>query len=138
MAELAAHLTDHVLPHLPIRQWVLHRFGSSLNVHPHFHVVVLDGVFSRRDDAVQEADGAGLGIGGRTGTGATENRPDHLGAVGGIRSFESGLDQEFFLLRQRSPYSVACEATPVRDPPGRCPPTGPAHARNAPSECGAE
>jgi len=101
MAELAAHLTDHVLPHLPARQWVLslpkrlrpflhhnpdiagavlriflrairttlrraspgapadtqlgavsflHRFGSSLNPHLHFHLVVLDGVFSRRDD----------------------------------------------------------------------------------------
>jgi len=100
MAELAAHLTDHVLPHLPARQWVLslpkrlrpflhhnpdiagavlriflrairttlrraspdapadaqlgavsflHRFGSSLNPHLHFHLVVLDGVFSRRD-----------------------------------------------------------------------------------------
>ena len=23
MAEVAAHLTDHVLPHLPVRQWVL-------------------------------------------------------------------------------------------------------------------
>jgi len=95
MAELAAHLTDHVLPHLAVRQWVLslpkrlrpflhhnpdlagavlriflrairttlrhaspgapahaqlgavsflHRFGSSLNPHLHFHVVVLDGV----------------------------------------------------------------------------------------------
>jgi hypothetical protein len=101
MAELAAHLTDHVLPHLAARQWVLsvpkrlrpflhhnpdiagavlriflrairttlrhaspsapahaqlgavsflHRFGSSLNPHLHFHVVVLDGVFSRVDD----------------------------------------------------------------------------------------
>jgi hypothetical protein len=101
MAELAAHLTDHVLPHLPARQWVLslpkrlrpflhhnpdiagavlriflrairttlrrasldapadaqlgavsflHRFGSSLNPHLHFHVVVLDGVFSRAED----------------------------------------------------------------------------------------
>jgi len=101
MAELAAHLTDHVVPHLAARQWVLslpkrlrpflhhnpeiagavlrillrairttlrhasprapahaqlgavsflHRFGSSLNAHPHFHVVVLDGVFSRSDD----------------------------------------------------------------------------------------
>jgi Putative transposase/Transposase zinc-binding domain len=98
MCEVAAHLTDHVLPPLPTRQWVLsvpkrlrpylqhdtrvagtvlriflrairttlrraspsapsgtqlgavsffHRFGSSLNVHPHFHLVVLDGVFSR-------------------------------------------------------------------------------------------
>jgi hypothetical protein len=97
MCEVAAHLTDHVLPQLPLRQWVLsvpkrlrpylqhdtrvagavlriflrairtalrraspgapsgaqlgavsffHRFGSSLNVHPHFHLVVLDGVFS--------------------------------------------------------------------------------------------
>ncbi len=107
MAELAAHLTDHVLPHLAARQWVLsvpkrlrpflhhnpdiagavlrdhasrgallrairtrlrhaspgapsdaqlgavsflHRLGSSLNAHPHFHLVVLDGVFSRGDD----------------------------------------------------------------------------------------
>jgi hypothetical protein len=97
MCEVAAHLTDHVLPHVPARQWVLsvpkrlrpylhhdmrvagtvlqiflrairtmlrrtspgappdaqlgavsffHRFGSSLNVHPHYHLVVLDGVFS--------------------------------------------------------------------------------------------
>jgi hypothetical protein len=98
MCEVAAHLTDHVLPHVPARQWVMsvpkrlrpylhhdvrvagdvlqvflrasratlrhtspgaprdaqlgavsffHRFGSSLNVHPHSHVVVLDGVFSK-------------------------------------------------------------------------------------------
>ena len=96
MAETAAHLIDHVLPRVPMRQWVLslpkrlryslqhdrealnsalrifldaverhlrrrcpgagsksrtgavafiHRFGSSLNQHPHFHVVVIDGVF---------------------------------------------------------------------------------------------
>jgi len=101
MAELAAHLTDHVLPHLPVRQWVLsvpkrlrpylhhnpeiagavlgiflrairttlrrtspgaspeaqlgavsflHRFGSSLNPHFHFHLVVLDGVFDQAPD----------------------------------------------------------------------------------------
>ena len=101
MAEVAAHVTDHVLPHLPVRQWVLslpkrlrpflhhnpeiagavlrifiravrttlcdtspdaprdaqlgalsflHRFGSSLNPHFHFHTVVLDGVFSRAAD----------------------------------------------------------------------------------------
>ena len=98
MAEVAAHLTDHVLPHLPVRQWVLslpkrlrpylhhnpdvagavlqiflrairttlrstspgappdaqlgavsflHRFGSALNPHFHFHLVVLDGVFAQ-------------------------------------------------------------------------------------------
>jgi hypothetical protein len=97
MAETAAHLADHVLPRLPVRQWVLslpkrlryhlqhdrealnsalrifldaieqhlrahssgagpdaragavafiHRFGSLLNQHTHFHVCVLDGVFA--------------------------------------------------------------------------------------------
>ena len=96
MVETAAHLVDHVLPPLPVRQWVLsvpkrirpflhhnptiagavlhiflrairtrlrqaspgagpdaqigsisflHRFGSSLNAHFHFHVCVIDGVF---------------------------------------------------------------------------------------------
>jgi hypothetical protein len=100
MVEVAAHLADHVLPPLPVRQWVLslpkrirpflphdprlagdvlrvllrairttlrraspsapadaqlgavsflHRFGSALP-HFHFHVVVLDGVFSEGDD----------------------------------------------------------------------------------------
>ena len=37
-----------------------HRFGSSLNVHPHYHLVVLDGVFSKADDseiAFHEAHG---------------------------------------------------------------------------------
>jgi hypothetical protein len=113
MAESAAHLVDHVLPRLPIRQWVLslpkrlryylqhdrealnsalriflngierylrahspgagpdaragavafiHRFGSSLNVHTHFHVCVIDGVFEHDPDhgvrfiAVDELD----------------------------------------------------------------------------------
>jgi hypothetical protein len=100
MVEAAAHLTDHVFPRLPVRQWVLsvpkrlryymqrdgatlgmvlriflrviaqrlqansagaknsdkaalhigavafiHRFGSSLNEHVHFHVCAVDGVF---------------------------------------------------------------------------------------------
>jgi hypothetical protein len=96
MVATAAHLTDHVLPPLPVRQWVLavpkrlryflqrdaglqgaalrlflrvveqclrahspdsgpaarlgavafiHRFGSTLNPHLHFHCVVIDGVF---------------------------------------------------------------------------------------------
>ena len=99
----AAHLSDHVSPRLPVRQWVLsvpkrlryylqrdkgtlnaalriflrvvqqslkahcsgaakadpaslhlgavafiHRFGSSLNTHVHFHVCVVDGVFEQR------------------------------------------------------------------------------------------
>ena len=96
MVATATHLTDHVLPALPVRQWVLavpkrlryflqrdadlqgaalrlllravesclrahspgsgpaarlgavafiHRFGSTLNAHLHFHCVVIDGVF---------------------------------------------------------------------------------------------
>jgi hypothetical protein len=100
MVQTAAHLTDHVFPRQPVRQWVLsvpkrlryflqrdgvvlsmvlriflrvieqslhqhcpgaaladraalhigavafiHRFGSSLNEHVHFHVCVVDGVF---------------------------------------------------------------------------------------------
>jgi hypothetical protein len=96
MVATAAHLTDHLLPPLPVRQWVLavpkrlryflhrdadlqgavlrlllrvveqclrahspgsgpaarlgavafiHRFGSTLNAHLHFHCVVIDGVF---------------------------------------------------------------------------------------------
>jgi hypothetical protein len=106
MAEVAAHLTDQVLPWLPVRQWVLsvpkrlrpylqgdasvasgvlhiflrairatlheaspgaprsvqdirlgavsflHRFGSSLNAHFHYHLVVLDGVFTESEDGV--------------------------------------------------------------------------------------
>jgi len=108
MAETAAHLTDHVFPRLPVRQWVLsvpkrlryymqrdgpvlnmvlriflrviaqtlqthspgaahvdsarlhigavafiHRFGSSLNEHVHFHVCAVDGVF---EDEAGEGD----------------------------------------------------------------------------------
>ena len=103
MVATAAHLTDHVLPALPVRQWVLavpkrlryflqrdadlqgaalrlflrlveqclrahspgsgpaarlgavafiHRFGSSLNAHLHFHCVVIDGVFEPAPAAV--------------------------------------------------------------------------------------
>ena len=97
MVETAAHLSDHVLPPLPLRQWVLavpkqlryflhddaalqgvvvrillraierclrehspgssaaarlgavvfiHRFGSALNTHFHFHCCIIDGVFA--------------------------------------------------------------------------------------------
>ncbi|AFE04925.1 hypothetical protein COCOR_02927 [Corallococcus coralloides DSM 2259] len=61
----AAHLVERVLPHVPYRQWTLsfpHRvqgprggqvgavsfiqfFGSALQVTPHFHSLVPDGVF---------------------------------------------------------------------------------------------
>jgi len=104
MAETAAHLVDHVIPHVPVRQFVLsvpkrlrpylhhrprtasavlhillralratlreacptapptaslgavsflHRFGSSLNPHYHFHLCVVDGLFEKVEN---EAD----------------------------------------------------------------------------------
>ncbi len=49
MAEVAAHLTDHVLPHLPIRQWVLSlpkRLRPFLGRDPEVAGVVL-GIFVR-------------------------------------------------------------------------------------------
>ena len=103
MAEVAAHLSDSVVPVVPMRQWVLsvpkrlrphltrdselasavlrilirairselrsssgvripsdarlgavsflHRFGSRLNPHPHFHLALTDGLFARQGDA---------------------------------------------------------------------------------------
>jgi Putative transposase/Transposase zinc-binding domain len=108
MVETAAHLADHVLPPLPVRQWVLsvpkrlryflqddaalqgsvlrilvravarclrahrpgcsaaarlgavafiHRFGSALNAHLHFHCCILDGVF---ESAATTAGAAGV------------------------------------------------------------------------------
>lgn len=109
MAATAAHLTDHVIPRVPVRQWVLsvpkrlrwhlhrdpeaasavlrilvralrrtvrerspgagpgaqfgavtflHRFGSSLNPHFHYHLCVLDGVFEGEEG--EGADGTEL------------------------------------------------------------------------------
>jgi len=109
MVEVAAHLTDHVLPPLPVRQWVLsvpkrirpflprdpalagavlgillrairatlrrtspgagpdaqlgavsflHRFGAALNPHFHFHLVVLDGLFTEQSDGTVRFDEA--------------------------------------------------------------------------------
>lgn len=103
MVETAAHLAEHVIPRLPVRQWVLsvpkrlryflqadpaiqnlalyiflsaveqglraacpgakrstarigavafiHRFGSLLNPHVHFHCVVVDGIFEAGSEA---------------------------------------------------------------------------------------
>jgi len=107
MAQTAAHLVDHVIPHVPVRQLVLsvpkrlrpflhyrprtasavfhillralqatlreacptaprtascgavsflHRFGSSLNPHFHYHVCVVDGLFEEVEaDSVQNS-----------------------------------------------------------------------------------
>jgi len=109
MADLAAHLTDNVLPRVPMRQWVLsfplalryrlaydrdfaslllkrftqevfgwqrrqakkklglnsvrdaqsggvtsiQRFGSAANLNLHFHILIPDGVFVERNDALE-------------------------------------------------------------------------------------
>jgi hypothetical protein len=101
MAQTAAHLVDHVIPHVPVRQFVLsvpkrlrpylhhrprtasavlhillralrttlreasptapasasmgavsflHRFGSSLNPHFHYHLIVVDGLIEKVED----------------------------------------------------------------------------------------
>jgi hypothetical protein len=99
MAETAAHLVDHVIPHVPVRQWVLsvpkrlrpflhhrprtaamgavsflHRFGSSLNPHYHFHSclmglqeavaakVLLNPFSDGGLEALQELAGEGCGV----------------------------------------------------------------------------
>ena len=127
MAETAAHLTDHIFPRLPVRQWVLsvpkhlryflqndpkalntalriflrvihsnlhqhcasatgidkrdvhsgacafiHRFGSSLNTHVHFHICVIDGVFEA---------GAASGDDKGGNTGAIFHAASHLDAA---------------------------------------------------------
>jgi len=66
MTDSAAHLIDEVLPDKPIRPWVLsgpfsvksgaqtgsvtliQRFVSALNLHIHYHMLYLDGVYDRQ------------------------------------------------------------------------------------------
>ena len=48
MVESAALLVDEVLPHLPMRQWVLSfpfQLRCALNLNIHFHMLFLDGVY---------------------------------------------------------------------------------------------
>jgi Putative transposase len=51
MAQTAAHLMDHVIPHVPVRQWVLSLPIPLRLVTPalqvHLHCLVLDGVYRR-------------------------------------------------------------------------------------------
>jgi len=61
MAETAAHLVEHVIPHVPVRQWVIsfpiplrhlfatQRFGSAANLNIHLHCLMLDGVYRLTD-----------------------------------------------------------------------------------------
>ena len=61
MAQTAAHLVEHVIPQVSVRQWVLRfqsravtliqRFGSAVNLNIHLHCLFLDGVY-RIDDGV--------------------------------------------------------------------------------------
>jgi hypothetical protein len=51
MAQTAAHLVDHVIPHVPVRQWVLslpiplRLLLAAQNLNIHLHCLVLDGVY---------------------------------------------------------------------------------------------
>ncbi len=44
MADSAALLVDDILPHQPMRQWVL-SLPFPLNLNNHFHMLLLDGVY---------------------------------------------------------------------------------------------
>jgi hypothetical protein len=170
MVETAAHLTDHVFPRLPVRQWVLsvpkrlryfmqrdgatlnmvlriflrviaqslqscspgvaqldkaalhigavafiHRFGSSLNGHVHFHVCVVDGVFEEvpgEGDADVHASPPGIVFHPATGIDAdavaqvqTDLRRRILRAFVGRGLLES-VDAKEMLAYQHSGFSV--------------------------------
>lgn len=69
----------------------LHRFGSALNAHFHFHVFVLDGVFSEGDDGS-----------------ATFHEAAHLSADDVLR-LELTLQRRVLrlFLRRRDPHAAA-------------------------------
>ena len=85
MAEVAAHMTDHVLPHLPVRQWVLSlpkRLRPSLEGNPDLAGAVLQ-VFLRaiRTTLCRTSPGA--------------HRGARLGAVTFLHRFGSALNAHF-------------------------------------------
>lgn len=163
MAATAAHLTDHVIPRVPVRQWVLsvpkrlrwhlhrdpeaasavlrilvralrrtvrerspgagpgaqfgavtflHRFGSSLNPHFHYHLCVLDGIF-------EGVEGEGTDGRDRGARASAFTRPPSSDARMSRRS------------RRRS--AAGCSATTLRARCPRTPPTarGPRRGRDA-------
>ena len=159
MVETAAHLTDHVFPRLPVRQWVLsvpkrlryfmqrdgavlnmvlrifslviaqslqthcpgaanadkaalhigavafiHRFGSSLNEHVHFHVCVVDGVFEEVIDGVISHPASGIDADAVVYTQATLRRRILHAFVG--RGLLESCDAKEMLGYQHSGFSV--------------------------------
>jgi hypothetical protein len=166
MAESAAHLLDHVLPPLPVRQWVLslpkrlryclqndrealnsalrifldeierhlrahspgagpqaragavafiHRFGSSLNLHTHFHVCVIDGVFEPdlqggiRFFAVDELDAGDAQ--------SVQGRVRHRGAEMRVVAFITEAAPMQRILNHIAEPSTAPKIAPARGPP---------------------
>jgi hypothetical protein len=90
-AELAAHLTDHVLPHLPVRQWVLSvpkRLRPYLHHDPEVAGAVL-GIFLRAIRMTLR----------RTSPGASPEA--QFGAVSFLHRFGSALNPQFFELRSK-------------------------------------
>ena len=87
MAETAAHLSDHVYPHLPVRQWVLsvpkrlryfmRRDGAVLNIVLRIFLRVITQSLSAHCPGAANVDRAVL----------------HIGAVAFIHRFDSSLNE---------------------------------------------
>ncbi|HUT78189.1 MAG TPA: transposase zinc-binding domain-containing protein [Polyangia bacterium] len=91
MAEVAAHLTDHVLPHLPVRQWVLSvpkRLQPYLHHDPEVAGEVL-GIFLRAIRTTLR----------HTSPGAPAEA--QLGAVSFLHRFGSAVNLQFLELRSK-------------------------------------
>ena len=99
----------------------IHRFGSTLNAHLHFHCVVIDGVFDAaaaggvvfhaagRDDLAARTQ-----PGTRRRTGSSSRRPLHLGAAVGphLRSLPARVSQ---LWRRMCIIAFITDGPTVRD-----------------------
>ncbi len=82
MAEVAAHLVDHVLPEVPVRQWVIsvpHRVRYLLVRHPDLCKEVR-GIFARAVQSFYSRRAKARGIGG-----------GRCGAVVQTQRFDSAL-----------------------------------------------
>ena len=101
MAEVAAHLTDHVLPHLPIRQWVLSlpkRLRPFLHWDPEMASAVL-GIFVRAlrgtlrrssPTAPRGSELAAISFPQRFGSSLNPHYHFHVLAVDGVMAARSG------------------------------------------------
>ena len=113
MAEVAAHVTDHVLPHLPVRQWVLSlpkRLRPFLHHNPDIAGAVLR-IFLRAIRTTLRGASPGA------------PRDAKLGAISFLHRFGSSLNAHFHYHCALTPRNVRCAGTPIR--PGRRVRSGP-------------